>query len=101
MKLLSALNLCQFFTQVLPRSVSLHQALPLLCSEQQEALGFDGDLQELYAAIVTHGSARKRKLSEQHSAEEVEHTNKEPELVLNASGEHYSFTTALKFNGQI
>ncbi|XP_039463268.1 non-homologous end-joining factor 1 isoform X2 [Oreochromis aureus] len=51
----------------------------------KEALGFDGDLQELYTAIVTHGSARKRKLSEQRSAEEVEHANKEPELVLNAS----------------
>lgn len=73
------------FEEQTHREDFIAKALPLLCSEQQEALGFDGDLQELYAAIVSHGSARKRKLSEQHSAEEVEAANKEPELVLNTS----------------
>nr|XP_046238757.1 non-homologous end-joining factor 1 [Scatophagus argus] len=43
------------------------KALPLLCSEQQDALSFTADLQHLYAAIVAHGNARtrKRKLSEE------------------------------------
>lgn len=49
---------------------SSHQALPPLWTERQDALGFDADLQQLYAAIV-HGNARKRKLSEDRLEEEV------------------------------
>ncbi|XP_030606612.1 non-homologous end-joining factor 1 isoform X2 [Archocentrus centrarchus] len=60
------------------------KALPLFCSEWQNALGFDAELQELYAAVVSHGNARKRKLSEEHSAEEVEPATKEPELISNS-----------------
>ncbi|XP_068165643.1 non-homologous end-joining factor 1 [Antennarius striatus] len=41
------------------------QTLPLLCSEQEDSLTFDPNLQHLYAAIVAHGNARKRKLSEE------------------------------------
>lgn len=48
----------------------MSKALPLLCSEQPLALGFDADLQHLYAAIVAHGNTRKRKLSEERSVEE-------------------------------
>ncbi|XP_041821819.1 non-homologous end-joining factor 1 [Chelmon rostratus] len=46
------------------------KALPLLRSEQPDALGFDADLQHLYATIVAHGDARghKRKLSEEDKA---------------------------------
>lgn len=48
-------------------SLSPHQALPLLCSEQQDALSFNADLQHLYAAVIARGNAqtRKRKLSEE------------------------------------
>ncbi|XP_069020234.1 non-homologous end-joining factor 1 [Embiotoca jacksoni] len=46
------------------------KVLPLLRSEQQDASGFDADLQQLYAAIVAHGNARKRKLSVERSVEE-------------------------------
>ncbi|XP_028255611.1 non-homologous end-joining factor 1 [Parambassis ranga] len=47
------------------------KALPLLWTERQDALGFDADLQQLYAAVV-HRSARKRKLSEDRCEEEEE-----------------------------
>lgn len=52
------------------------KALPLPCSEQQEALGFDTDLRGLYATIVAHGNTRtqKRKLSEEDApANEPDH----------------------------
>lgn len=45
--------------------VCCFQALPQLCSEHQDALGFNDDLQHLYAAIVAHGNTRKRKRSEE------------------------------------
>ncbi|XP_028323756.1 non-homologous end-joining factor 1 [Gouania willdenowi] len=45
------------------------KVLPVLCTEQQNALGFDGILQHLYAAIMTEGSSRKRKLSEERCDE--------------------------------
>lgn len=41
------------------------KALPQLCSEHQDALGFNDDLQHLYAAIVAHGNTRKHKRSEE------------------------------------
>ncbi|XP_031707962.1 non-homologous end-joining factor 1 [Anarrhichthys ocellatus] len=43
------------------------KALPLLRSERTDALGFDADLQRLYAAVVAQ-NARKRKLSEEKQA---------------------------------
>lgn len=63
-------------------SVSL-QALPLLCSEQRDALGFNADLQHLYATVVTaQGNARtrKRKLSEERPAEEDQPPAEDPDL---------------------
>ncbi|XP_018516774.1 non-homologous end-joining factor 1 isoform X2 [Lates calcarifer] len=58
------------------------KALPLVCSEQQDALGFDADLQQLYASVVAHGNApaRKRKLSEERPAEEDRPAAEEPDL---------------------
>lgn len=58
------------------------QTLPLLRSEQQDALGFNADLQQLYAAIVAHGNAgtRKRKLSEERPVEEDQPPTEEPDL---------------------
>lgn len=41
----------------------MSKALPLLPCGRTDALGFDGDLQRLYAAVVGHNNARKRKLS--------------------------------------
>ncbi|XP_075950912.1 non-homologous end-joining factor 1 isoform X2 [Anarhichas minor] len=46
---------------------NLPGALPLLRSERTDALGFDADLQRLYAAVVAQ-NARKRKLSEEKQA---------------------------------
>nr|XP_020447708.1 non-homologous end-joining factor 1 [Monopterus albus]XP_020447709.1 non-homologous end-joining factor 1 [Monopterus albus]XP_020447710.1 non-homologous end-joining factor 1 [Monopterus albus] len=51
----------------------LAKALPQLCYEQEDTLGFNPDLQHLYTAVVTHRSTRKRKLSEERFVEE-EHT---------------------------
>ncbi|KAM8903058.1 non-homologous end-joining factor 1 isoform 1-T1 [Spinachia spinachia] len=45
------------------REEFMSKALPPLPSEQSDALGFNGDLQRLYAAVVARGNARKRKLS--------------------------------------
>lgn len=57
-------------------SSSPPQTLPLLCSDQQQLLDFHADLQQLYAAIVTHGNGlrRTRKLSEEEQlpAEEAD-----------------------------
>ncbi|XP_062417564.1 non-homologous end-joining factor 1 isoform X1 [Pungitius pungitius] len=47
------------------REEFMSKALPLLPSEQSEALGFNVDLQRLYGAVVARGNARKRKLSEE------------------------------------
>ncbi|XP_071058894.1 non-homologous end-joining factor 1 [Pseudochaenichthys georgianus] len=47
------------------------QALPLLVSDQSDSLQFDAGLQQLYAAVLSHGSSRKRKLSEDPSVEET------------------------------
>lgn len=48
------------------------QTLPLLCSDQQEVLNFHADLQHLYADVVAHGNAlrRKRKPLEEETKEE-------------------------------
>ncbi|XP_070711760.1 non-homologous end-joining factor 1 [Pempheris klunzingeri] len=61
----------------------ISKALPRLCSEQRDALGFDSDLQRLYAAVVAHGNARtqKRKLSE-----EDEPPAEDPELTSSLGG---------------
>lgn len=47
----------------------IQQTLPLLWSEPSDALGFDADLRQLYAATVAHGGARKRKRPEETAAE--------------------------------
>ncbi|XP_070786541.1 non-homologous end-joining factor 1 [Enoplosus armatus] len=64
----------------------MSKALPLLRSEQQDALGFDADLQHLYAAIVAHGNTRKRKLSEERSVEEDQPSAEEPDLTSSLGG---------------
>ncbi|KAM3585157.1 uncharacterized protein V6R79_009153 [Siganus canaliculatus] len=48
------------------------KTLPLLRSEPQNSLSFDGDLQHLYAAVVAHGNTRKRKLSEEDESASAE-----------------------------
>ncbi|XP_022063871.2 non-homologous end-joining factor 1 [Acanthochromis polyacanthus] len=53
------------FVESMYREDFMAKTLPLLSSEHQDALGFDADLQQLYAAVVAHGNARKRKLSEE------------------------------------
>ncbi|XP_077959380.1 non-homologous end-joining factor 1 isoform X2 [Gasterosteus aculeatus] len=53
------------------REEFMSKALPLLPSEQSEALGFNADLQRLYAAVVARGNARKRKLSEEQQTAAV------------------------------
>ncbi|KAK5847475.1 hypothetical protein PBY51_016598 [Eleginops maclovinus] len=49
----------------------MSKAVPLLCSDQSDALRFDGDLQQLYGAVVSCTNSRKRKLSEEPSVEET------------------------------
>lgn len=65
------------FDQQTNRDDFMAQTLPLL---QHDALSFDSDLQQLYTAIVTHGSSRKRKLSEKEPPPE------EPGLAPNQGG---------------
>uniref|UniRef100_A0A3Q3T0L0 Non-homologous end-joining factor 1 n=1 Tax=Mastacembelus armatus TaxID=205130 RepID=A0A3Q3T0L0_9TELE len=55
------------------------KALPLLCSEQPDDLGFDANLQHLYAAVIAHRSARKRKLSEERFVAEAQTGAVEPD----------------------
>lgn len=66
----------------------MSKTLPLLRSEQQDALGFNADLQQLYAAIVAHGNAgtRKRKLSEERPVEEDQPPTEEPDLTSSLGG---------------
>ncbi|XP_034035311.1 non-homologous end-joining factor 1 isoform X2 [Thalassophryne amazonica] len=46
------------------------KVLASLCSEQQDHLGFDEDIQNLYAAVVSHRNTRKRNLPETRPLEE-------------------------------
>ncbi|XP_037617416.1 non-homologous end-joining factor 1 isoform X2 [Sebastes umbrosus] len=64
----------------------MSKALPLLCSEQPDALGFDADLQHLYAAVVAHGNTRKRKLSEEPSVEEHQPPAEKPDVTSSSGG---------------
>ncbi|XP_035984442.1 non-homologous end-joining factor 1 isoform X1 [Fundulus heteroclitus] len=48
----------------------IHKTLPLLWSEPSDAHGFNADLQQLYAAVVAHRSAQKRKRPEETGAEQ-------------------------------
>ncbi|XP_071335813.1 non-homologous end-joining factor 1 [Trachinotus anak] len=59
------------FEEQTHREDFIAKALPLVCSEEA-ALGFDADLQHLYASVIAHRTTltRKRKLSEEHSVEE-------------------------------
>lgn len=62
------------------------KTLPLLCSEKPAVLGFDADLQHLYASIVAHGKARKRKLSEERPAEEDQPPAEEQDVTSSSGG---------------
>ncbi|XP_074520576.1 non-homologous end-joining factor 1 isoform X2 [Halichoeres trimaculatus] len=57
----------EVFEEQTNREDFMAKTLPLL---QHHALSFDTDLQHLYTAIVTHGSTRKRKLSEKEQPPE-------------------------------
>lgn len=60
------------FVETTFREDLMAKTLPLLVSEHQDALGFDADLQQLYAAAVAvaHGNAGKRKRSEEEEDED-------------------------------
>ncbi|XP_058478039.1 non-homologous end-joining factor 1 isoform X1 [Solea solea] len=80
------------------------KALPPLLSEQKDALGFDADLQGLYASVVAHGTerAQKRKLSEERR---VDDNDEEPDLtpslgVGSVSGETVECDQERDRNGQ-
>ncbi|KAK2857186.1 hypothetical protein Q5P01_005921 [Channa striata] len=62
------------------REEFMAKTLPLLCLEQQDDLGLDTDLQNLYAAVVAHGNVRKRKLSEERVDEEDQTFTEELDL---------------------
>ncbi|XP_062236266.1 non-homologous end-joining factor 1 [Platichthys flesus] len=70
------------FEEQTNRENFISKALPLVCSEQQETLGFDDDLQQLYASIVAHENTRalKRKLSEERSVQEDPPATEEQDL---------------------
>ncbi|KAM4601838.1 non-homologous end-joining factor 1 [Polymixia lowei] len=51
----------EVFEEQTYREDFIAQAVPHVCSGQQEGLGFDADLQDLYTSIVAHGNARTRK----------------------------------------
>lgn len=57
-----------------------HQALPLLCSEQQHSLDLDGEFQHLYAAVT---QTRKRK---RQTEEEPPPPAEEPDLLASSLG---------------
>lgn len=57
------------------REEFMAKVLPGLCSGQPDTLNFDGDLQQLYAAVVVaqgNAQTRKRKLSEQEDEQQGE-----------------------------
>ncbi|RVE75167.1 hypothetical protein OJAV_G00014310 [Oryzias javanicus] len=58
----------------------LAKALPLLWSESSNDLGFNANLQQLYATVVNHRNTQKRKLSEEDcsAAEEPDLTSSPP-----------------------
>lgn len=62
----------------------MSKALPLLVSDQSDSLQFDGGLQQLYAAVASHGNSRKRKLSEEPSVEET--PTDEPDITSSLGG---------------
>lgn len=53
------------FVEPTYREDFMTKTLPLLSSDHRDALGFDADLQQLYAAVVARGNAGKRKRSEE------------------------------------
>ncbi|XP_040888298.1 non-homologous end-joining factor 1 [Toxotes jaculatrix] len=78
------------------------KALPLVCSEQQETLGFDTDLQHLYASIAAHGNthAQKRKLSQEGPVEESQPATEDPDLTPSLGDGSVSRQTAERDRGQ-
>ncbi|CAJ1086889.1 non-homologous end-joining factor 1 [Xyrichtys novacula] len=71
-----------FFEEQTNREDFMAKTLPLL---PRDTLTFDADLQRLYAAVVTHGATRKRRLSETCFVEE-ERPSKEPNPDVNQVG---------------
>lgn len=68
------------FNEQIYKEDFMSKALPQVCSEQRDSLGFSSDLQQLYRAIVAHGNTRKRKLSEEGSVEQEQLATEEPDL---------------------
>lgn len=71
---LSILN-TRILSDVFLPGVSLLQVLPGLCGGQPDTLNFDGDLQQLYTAVVVaqgNAQTRKRKLSEREDEQQGE-----------------------------
>uniref|UniRef100_A0A1A7WH06 Non-homologous end-joining factor 1 n=1 Tax=Iconisemion striatum TaxID=60296 RepID=A0A1A7WH06_9TELE len=63
----------------------MSQTLPLLWSERSDALGFDSDLQQLYATVVAHRGSRKRKPSSELSAVEDRPAAEKPAEISSSS----------------
>lgn len=53
------------FEEHIYRQDFMAKALPLLCAERPDVLGFNADLQQLYGTVVARRNTRKRKLSEE------------------------------------
>lgn len=68
----------EVFVEQTYREDFITKALPQVCSE--DSLRFDGDLQQLYTAVLTHGKTRKRKVSETRSADEDRAVHLPPSL---------------------
>ncbi|KAM9835853.1 non-homologous end-joining factor 1 isoform 1-T5 [Aulostomus maculatus] len=58
------------------------KTLPLVCSEHQDTLDFSSSLQNLYAAVVSYRTTRKRKLSGQNQP-----ATADPDLTPSLDGE--------------
>ncbi|KAK1876401.1 Non-like end-joining factor 1 [Dissostichus eleginoides] len=84
MKLKSELAGLPFYWEFHCTPAPVTVALPLLVSDQSDSLQFDGGLQQLYSAVVSHGNSRKRKLSEEPSVEEM--PADEPDITYSLGG---------------
>ncbi|KAF7207166.1 non-homologous end-joining factor 1 [Nothobranchius furzeri] len=76
------------------RESFMSQTLPLLWSERSDALGFDSDLQQLYATVVAHRSSRKRKLSSETCAVEDRPAAEKPAETSSAAAAASSSSSA-------
>ncbi|XP_054864082.1 non-homologous end-joining factor 1 isoform X1 [Amphiprion ocellaris] len=91
------------FVEPTYREDFMAKTLPLLSSEHQDALGFDDDLQQLYATVVAHGNAGKRKRSEVEEDEPTAAVVKEPPAVAStpASGSTEPADRKQSHNGRV